>query len=128
MWIDESKHKDILDKVDDYGNRIKRLAIERRKYMDSVMEEVSPYKIGDEYVNVITRERVKVVEIYRMSSVGHGDIFKDNSISDIHARFDNGDNTSRYGIEERNPYVKLSDYENKTDLYYKKLEDLTRYK
>ena len=45
MWIDESKHKDILDKVDDYGNRIKRLAIERRKYMDSVMEEVSPSTI-----------------------------------------------------------------------------------
>lgn len=125
MWIDESKHKDILDKVDDYGNRIKRLAIERRKYMDSVMEEVSPYKIGDEYVNAITRERVKVVEIYRRSSVGHGDIFKDNSISDIHARFDNGDNTSRYGYYD--PYIKASDYDNKTKEYYGKIENYMRF-
>ena len=125
MWIDESKHKDILDKVDDYGNRIKRLAIERRKYMDSVMEEVSPYKIGDEYVNIITRERVKVVEIYRRSSVGHGDIFKDNSISDIHARFDNGDNTSRYGYYD--PYIKASDYDNKTKEYYGKIENYMRF-
>lgn len=125
MWIDESKHKDILDKVDDYGNRIKRLAIERRKYMDSVMEEVSPYKIGDEYVNVITRERVKVVEIYRRSSVGHGDIFKDNSISDIHARFDNGDNTSRYGYYD--PYIRASDYDNKTKEYYGKIENYMRF-
>lgn len=125
MWIDESKHKDILDKVDDYGNRIKRLAIERRKYMDSVMEEVSPYKIGDEYVNVITRERVKVLEIYRRSSVGHGDIFKDNSISDIHARFDNGDNTSRYGYYD--PYIKASDYDNKTKEYYEKIENYMRF-
>lgn len=125
MWIDESKHKDILDKVDDYGNRIKRLAIERRKYMDSVMEEVSPYKIGDEYVNAITRERVKVVEIYRRSSVGHGDIFKDNSISDIHARFNNGDNTSRYGYYD--PYIKASDYDNKTKEYYGKIENYMRF-
>lgn len=125
MWIDESKHKDILDKVDDYGNRIKRLAIERRKYMDSVMEEVSPYKIGDEYANVKTRERVKVLEIYRRSSVGHGDIFKDNSISDIHARFDNGDNTSRYGYYD--PYIKASDYDNKTKEYYGKIENYMRF-
>lgn len=127
MWIDESKHKDILDKVDDYGNRIKRLAIERRKYMDSVMEEVSPYKIGDEYVNAKTGERTKVLDLYRGSSVGHSsDIFADNSIRDIHARFDNGDNTSRYGY--CNPYIKAIDYDNKTDLYYKKLEDLVMYK
>ena len=125
MWIDESKYKDILGKVDDYGNQIKLLAIERRKYMDSVMEEVSPYKIGDEYVNVKTGERVKVMNIYRGSSVGRSsDIFADNSIRDIYARFDNGDNTSRDGYYD--PYIKAADYDNKSDLYYKKLEDLAR--
>lgn len=126
MWIDESKHKDILDKVDDYGNRIKRLAIERRKYMDSVMEEVSPYKIGDEYVNAKTGERTKVLDLYRGSSVGHSsDIFADNSIRDIHARFDNGDNTSRYGYYD--PYIKASDYDNKTKEYYEKIENYMRF-
>ena len=125
MFINSEKHKAILDTIEDYNNRILKLAIERRKYMDSVMEEVSPYKIGDEYVNVKTRERVKVLEIYRRSSVGHGDIFKDNSISDIHVRFDNGDNTSRYGYYD--PYIKASDYDNKTKEYYEKIENYMRF-
>ena len=65
--------------------------------------------------------------IYRMSSVGSLDGYFDNSVSDIHARFENGDNTSRFGVEERNLYIKSSDYKNKAHLYYKKLEDLARY-
>lgn len=126
MYI--SGFKDIFEKVEDYNKKIEALILERISYMDSVMERISPFKIGDEYVNIKTGERTKIIEIYRMSSVGGRGAYFDNSIFDIHARFDNGDNTSRYGMEERNPYVKLSDYENKTDLYYKKLEDLARYK
>ena len=126
MYI--SGFKDIFEKVEEYNKKIESLISERILYMNSVMERISPFKIGDEYVNVKTGERAKVIEVYRMSSVGGRGTYFDDSIFDIHARFDNGDNTSRYGIEERNPYVKLSDYENKTDLYYKKLEDLTRYK
>ena len=120
--------EDIFRRVEDYNEKIEALIAERTAYMNSVMEYISPFKIGDEYVNVKTGDHTKVIEIYRMSSVGGREAYFDDSIFDIHARFDNGDNTSRYGIEGRNPYVKLSDYENKTDLYYKKLEDLERYK
>ena len=95
--------------------------------MNSVMEQIYPFKIGEEYVDIATGEHTKVNGIYRMSSVGSLDSYFDNSVSDIHARFENGDNTSRFGVEERNPYIKLSDYKNKTHLYYKKLEDLARY-
>lgn len=126
MYI--SGFKDIFEKVEEYNKKIESLISERKAYMDSVMERISSFKIGDEYVNVKTGEHTKIIEIYRMSSVGGRGAYFDDSIFDIHARFDNGDNTSRFGIEERNPYVKLSDYENKTDLYYKKLEDLVRYK
>lgn len=120
--------EDIFRRVEDYNEKIEALIAERTAYMNSVMEKISPFNVGDKYVNIKTGERAKVIEVYRMSSVGGRVTYFDDSIFDIHARFDNGDNTSRYGIEERNPYVKLSDYENKTDLYYKKLEYLTRYK
>ena len=111
--------KDIFEKAEEYNKKIESLISERKAYMDSVMERISSFKIGDEYVNVKTGEHTKIIEIYRMSSVGGRGGYFDDSIFDIHARFDNGDNTSRFGIEERNPYVKLSDYENKTDLFYK---------
>ena len=126
MYI--SGFKDIFEKVEDYNKKIEALILERVSYMDSVMERITPFKIGDEYVNIKTGEHTKVIEIYRMSSVGGREAYFDDSIFDIHASFDNGDNTSRFGNEKRNPYVKLSDYEDKTDLYYKKLEDLARHK
>ena len=120
--------EDIFRKVDDYNEKIEVLIAKRTAYMNSVMEYISPFKIGDEYVNIETGEHTKVKEIYRMSQVGGQGSYFDDTIFDIHAQFDNGDNTSRFGFEERNPYVKLNDYKNKTDLYYKKLEDLARNK
>ena len=117
----------IFEKVEDYNEKIEQLISERTGYMNSIMDQISPFKIGEEYVNIKTGERTKVSGIYRMSSVGSLDSYFDNSVSDIHATFENGDNTSRFETEERNPYIKLSDYKNKTHLYYKKLEDLVKY-
>lgn len=117
----------IFEKVEDYNKKIEQLISDRTEYMNSIMDQISPFKIGEEYINIATGEHTKVSEIYRMSSVGSLDSYFDNSVSDIHAMFENGDNTSRFETEERNPYIKLSDYKNKTRLYYKKLEDLVRY-
>lgn len=125
MYI--SGFEDIFEKVEDYNKKIEALILERMAYMNSVMERISPFNVGDEYVNVETGECAKVIEVYRMSSVGGRGAYFDDSISDIHARFDNGDNTSRYGIEERNPYIKSKDFKDKSELYYKKLQDLSRY-
>ena len=122
-----SGFKDIFEKVEDYNNKIEALILERTAYMNSVMERISPFNVGEEYVNVKTGERAKVIEVYRMSSVGGRGAYFDDSIFDIHARFDNGDNTSRYGIEERNPYIKSKDFDDKSELYYKKLQDLSRH-
>lgn len=117
--------QDFFDKVDDYNRRISQLIFERQQFMDSIMDTISPFKVGEEYVNVKTEERVKVTEIYRGSTVGFGKGYHDDSISDIHARFDNGDNTSRYGYYD--PYIKASDYDNKTKEYYEKLEEYIRF-
>lgn len=125
MYI--SGFKDIFEKVEDYNKKIEALILERIAYMNSVMKRISPFNVGEEYANVKTGERVKVIEVYRMSSVGGQELYFDNSISDIHAKFDNGDNTSRYGIEKRSPYIKSKDFEEKTEVYYKKLQDLLRY-
>lgn len=122
-----SGFEDIFDKVRDFNERIEQLISERQNFMDSVMEEVSPFKVGEEYVNIRTGERVKVSKIYRGSSVGTGLRYYDDSLCDIHARFDNGDNTSRYGIEPKNPYIKAEYYDNNSELFYKKLKDLARY-
>lgn len=125
MYI--SGFKDIFEKVEDYNKKIEALILERTAYMNSVMERISPFNVGEEYANVKTGERAKVIEVYRMSSVGGRGAYFDDSIFDIHARFGNGDNTSRYGIEERNPYIKSKDFDDKSELYYKKLQDLSRH-
>ena len=125
MYI--SGFKDIFEKVEDYNKKIEALILERTAHMNSVMERISPFNVGEEYVNVKTGERAKVIEVYRMSSVGGRGAYFDDSIFDIHARFGNVDNTSRYGIEERNPYIKSKDFDDKSELYYKKLQDLSRH-
>lgn len=126
MHVSEKDHQEIFDKLNKINEKIAELLIQRVKYMDSVMEEVSPFAVGDEYVNIRTGEHVKVTEIYRGSSVGHGDISKDDSLSNIHCYFNNGDNTSRYCYEWKNPYIKLQDYQEKNEKYMNKLEWLAK--
>lgn len=124
MYVSEKDHQEIFDKLNKMNEEIAELLMQRIKYMDSVMEKVSPFAVGDEYVNVKTGECVKVTEIYRGSSVGCADIYKDGSLLDIHCYFDNGENTSCYGYEWCNPYIKLKDYQEKNEVYINKLEDL----
>ena len=115
--------KEILDTLHEYNEKLKVLMQERFEFMESHMDEVSKYHVGDEYVNIRTGENVTVKEIYRNSEVGgYRGEYNDNSLSRIHARFSNGDNTSRYHFDTFAPYCKKEDYDNKTDAYIEKLE------
>lgn len=125
MYISSHEFEDVFKTVENYNTKIEELICERYKYMESVMDKVSPYKIGDEYVNVKTGERVKVTEIYRGTQVGNSCHYNDNSMYNIHARFDNGDNTSRYCYED--PYISAKDFEEKSKAYYEKLENFIKF-
>lgn len=125
--IKNEENKEIFDRLEDLNKGIEILIKKRAEYMDSVMKEISPYKIGDEYTNIKTGEKTRVEKIYRRGQVGDRNIFEDNSISEIFAAFENGDNTSRYGYEWKCPYIKSEDYENKTQKYYELLEQIVKY-
>ena len=120
---------EILNQLKEYNDKIEILLQERLKFMDSHMEEVWKYHVGDEYVNIRTGETVTVKEIYRETEIGgYRGKYDDNSLLTIHARFSNGDNTSRYYFDIYAPYCKKDDYDNKTDIYIKKLESCMRCK
>lgn len=126
MWVSEKEHQKIFEKLRKMNEEIDSLLMQRKSYMNFVMEKISPFSIGDKYVNLMTGEYVKVTGIYRGSSIGHNDIYRDNSLLDIHCCFDNGDNTSSYGSELRNPYIKLKDYQEKNENYIEKLKYLSK--
>ena len=118
---------EILNQLQEYNDKIEALLQERLEFMDSHMDEVSEYHVGDEYVYIRTGETVTVKEIYRETEIGgcRGK-YNDNSLLTIHARFSNGDNTSRYDFDMYVPYCKKEDYDNKTDTYIEKLESCVR--
>ena len=118
--------EEILEQLNKMNEEIDSLIKKRTEFMDSHMDEASEeFHIGDEWVNVPTHEIVTVKELYRGSSIGisKGD-YRDNSLYTIHARFSNGDNTSRYGIVH--PYCKKEDYDTKSRQYILKLESVLR--
>ena len=120
---------EILNQLKEYNDKIEVLLQERLEFMDSHMDEVSKYHVGDEYVNIRTGEIVTVKEIYRETEIGgYRGKYDDNSLLTIHAQFSNGDNTSRYYFDIYAPYCKKDDYDNKTDTYIKKLESCKRCK
>lgn len=119
--------KEIFDTLHEYNKRLEVLMQERFEFMEKHMDEVSEYHVGDEYVYIRTGETVTVKEIYReIEAGGYRGGYNDNSLSTIHARFSNGDNTSRYKFEMYDPYCKKEDYDNKTDIYIEKLESCVR--
>lgn len=118
---------EIFKKLDDLNSEIYKKIMERKEFMDSVMDEVSEYHVGDEYVNVITKEQVTVRMIYRRANPPFSCYDLKQSVEDrylniIHAYFSNGDNTSRYGESWKNPYLKKSDYEERGEKYIEKLD------
>ena len=119
--------KEIFDTLHEYNKRLEVLMQERFEFMEKHMDEVSEYHVGDEYVYIRTGETVTVKEIYRETEIGgcRGK-YNDNSLLTIHARFSNGDNTSRYDFDMYVPYCKKEDYDNKTDTYIEKLESCVR--
>lgn len=122
---------EIFEKLDEYNSKIFGLLIERKRFMDSVMDSVSEFHVGDEYVNVITQEYVKVEKIYRKNNPPFccydlETAAKDNSLRVIHACFSNGDNTSHYGETWKHPYIKKKDYEERGEKYIDKLEIVLR--
>ena len=113
---------EILNQLKEYNDKIEALLQERLEFMDSHMDDVSEFHIGDEYVNILTYEEVVVKELYRESSVGIGaGHYKDNSLYTICARFSNGDNTSRYGVFH--PYCNKKDFLEKNEKYLFQLEN-----
>ena len=120
--------EEILEQLDKINKEIDSLIKKRTEFMDAHMDEASKeFHVGDEYVNVSTHEKVTERELYRDSTVynSNGD-YKDNSLYTIHARFSNGDNTSRYGYTH--PYCRKEDYDARNQKYIWKLEDVSRWK
>lgn len=94
---------------------------ERKDFLDTHMYLFAEFQIGDQVYNVETGRVTLVKEHYRFWA--DRDPYHDTSLY-CDCAFANGDNTSRYS--GFHPYVLLSEKENRTDEYLRRLESFAR--
>jgi hypothetical protein len=96
----------------------------RTEFLDKYMHLFAEFQIGEEVYNCQRKSTDKVVGHYRYQA--RKNPIYDNSFSvdcEIKVGVGTGDNTSRFA--GRHPWVKLSDFQDKTQAYVRKLESLT---
>ena len=119
--------ENLREKLQELTLKIKDAVSDRTLFLDENMKHFAEFQIGDKVYNCKNGQIGICTEHYRYHQCNYE---YDNSLSTnckikepIGVNFI--DNTSRFA--GGHPWVKLEDYENKTEKYYHKLEMLARF-
>ena len=117
----------LLQELELLNLEVKRIIAKRSKFLDDNMHYFAPFQIGEKVYNCSTGEVGVVTKHYRY----HAKSYEYDTSLHCNCRVNCPigsnfvDNTSVYG--SLHPYIKITDYENKTDTYIQKLKLLARF-